>query len=99
MSTLARTAIDAYGWIARASHKLKSPLLLAIRLYWGWQFATDGWGKLHHLDRVGRILCLAQPSHAAPDRPLCLAASSLLAEFSCRRPGTRASLRSCFLSI
>ncbi len=27
--------------------------LLAIRLYWGWQFATDGWGKLHHLDRVG----------------------------------------------
>jgi putative oxidoreductase len=33
--------------------KLKSPLLLAIRLYWGWQFATDGWAKLHHLDRVG----------------------------------------------
>ena len=34
--------------------KLESPLLLAIRLYWGWQFATDGWGKLHHLDRVGQ---------------------------------------------
>ena len=34
--------------------KLKSPLLLAIRLYWGWQFATDGWAKLHHLDRVGQ---------------------------------------------
>ncbi len=31
---------------------LQSPLLLAIRLYWGWQFAQDGWGKLHHLDRV-----------------------------------------------
>jgi putative oxidoreductase len=31
---------------------LKSPLLLAIRLYWGWQFATDGWGKLTHLSRV-----------------------------------------------
>ena len=31
---------------------LKNPLLLAIRLYWGWQFATDGWGKLTHLDRV-----------------------------------------------
>ncbi len=31
---------------------LKSPLLLAIRLYWGWQFAEDGWGKLHHLDKV-----------------------------------------------
>ncbi len=30
----------------------QSPLLLLIRLYWGWQLATDGWGKLHHLDRV-----------------------------------------------
>lgn len=31
---------------------LQSPLLLAIRLYWGWQLAQDGWGKLHHLDKV-----------------------------------------------
>lgn len=31
---------------------LQSPLLLAIRLYWGWQFAQSGWGKLHNLDRV-----------------------------------------------
>ena len=27
-------------------------LLLAIRLYWGFQFAQDGWGKLTHLERV-----------------------------------------------
>ena len=27
-------------------------LLLAVRLYWGWQFADTGWGKLHHLERV-----------------------------------------------
>jgi putative oxidoreductase len=27
-------------------------LLLAVRLYWGWQFAQTGWGKLHHLDHV-----------------------------------------------
>jgi putative oxidoreductase len=33
-------------------NSLKNPLLLAIRLYWGWQFATDGWGKLTHLGRV-----------------------------------------------
>lgn len=33
-------------------NRLQSPLLLAIRLYWGWQFAQDGWGKLTHLDRV-----------------------------------------------
>ena len=31
---------------------LRSPLLLAIRLYWGWQFAQTGWGKLHHLENV-----------------------------------------------
>ena len=30
----------------------KCPLLLAIRLYWGCQFAQDGWGKLTHLARV-----------------------------------------------
>lgn len=35
----------------RLNH-LRSPLLLAIRLYWGWQFAQDGWGKLNHLSRV-----------------------------------------------
>ena len=32
--------------------RLQSPLLLAIRLYWGFQFAQDGWGKLTHLDKV-----------------------------------------------
>lgn len=31
---------------------LQSPLLLAIRLYWGWQFAQTGWGKLTHLART-----------------------------------------------
>jgi putative oxidoreductase len=33
-------------------NRLQSPLLLAIRLYWGSQFAIDGWGKLTHLDKV-----------------------------------------------
>lgn len=31
---------------------LRSPFLLLIRLYWGWAFCTDGWGKFHHLERV-----------------------------------------------
>ncbi len=31
---------------------LQSPLLLAVRLYWGWQFAQTGWGKLMNLDRT-----------------------------------------------
>ncbi len=41
-----------YGTVRSLLNNLQSPLLLAIRLYWGWQFATDGWGKLNHLDRV-----------------------------------------------
>jgi putative oxidoreductase len=46
--------VKLYARAVRALNALGGPLLLAIRLYWGWQFATDGWGKLHHLDRVGR---------------------------------------------
>ncbi len=46
---LARKAFDAFASIM--SH-LENPLLLAIRLYWGWQFMQDGWGKLTHLDKV-----------------------------------------------
>jgi putative oxidoreductase len=38
--------------VRKALNWLQSPLLLAIRLYWGIQFAQDGWGKLTHLDRV-----------------------------------------------
>lgn len=33
-------------------NRLQNVLLLAIRLYWGWQFAQDGWGKFTHLARV-----------------------------------------------
>ena len=31
---------------------LQSPLLLAMRLYWGWQFFQTGKGKLMNLDRT-----------------------------------------------
>ncbi len=31
---------------------LQSPFLLAVRLYWGWQFAQTGWGKLHTLAKI-----------------------------------------------
>lgn len=43
-------ALHARG--TRLCEQLRSPLLLAIRLFWGWQFAVTGWGKLHNLDRV-----------------------------------------------
>lgn len=31
---------------------LRSPLLLVLRLYWGWQFVQAGWGKFMHLERT-----------------------------------------------
>jgi hypothetical protein len=31
---------------------LQSPILLVIRVYWGWQFAETGWAKLHHLAKI-----------------------------------------------
>jgi hypothetical protein len=35
-----------YRLLIRAAACLQSPLLLAIRLYWGWQFFLTGKGKL-----------------------------------------------------
>ncbi len=52
MSKLSDLIAGAYAVVCRVLNGLQNPLLLAIRLYWGWQFATDGWGKLTHLDRV-----------------------------------------------
>jgi putative oxidoreductase len=41
-----------HGKFERTCKWLGSPLLLAIRLIWGWQFTLTGWGKLEHLHRV-----------------------------------------------
>jgi putative oxidoreductase len=41
-----------YRMLIRASSNLQSPLLLAVRLYWGWQFMQTGWGKLNGIDKV-----------------------------------------------
>ena len=43
---------SAYEGCVSILNRLQSPLLLAIRLYWGWQYAQDGWGKLTHLEKV-----------------------------------------------
>ena len=34
---------------------LQSPFLLAIRLYWGWQFAQTGWGKMHNIAKIAEF--------------------------------------------
>lgn len=42
----------SYHLYVKAADSLKSPFLLAIRLYWGWQLMQSGWGKLHHIAGV-----------------------------------------------
>jgi putative oxidoreductase len=54
MNKLIETGVRVYALFERAVSYLQSPLLLAVRLYWGWQLAQSGWGKLHNLDNVAR---------------------------------------------
>jgi putative oxidoreductase len=46
------TLVNAYAAFVRLLNYLRCPLLLAIRLYWGFQFMQDGYGKLTHLSKV-----------------------------------------------
>ncbi|MFZ0522237.1 MAG: DoxX family protein [Candidatus Acidiferrales bacterium] len=43
---------DLYGWFGKRISSLQSPFLAVVRLYWGWQIAQNGWGKLHNLGHV-----------------------------------------------
>ncbi|HEY2472195.1 MAG TPA: DoxX family protein [Terracidiphilus sp.] len=54
--SIVNNVVRMYGGVSDALNRLRSPLLLAIRLYWGFQFAQDGWGKLTHLDKVTDFL-------------------------------------------
>src|ERR1700732_4498209 len=66
MSNMVNSIRSLYGRGASLLSSLQSPLLLAIRLYWGWQFAQDGWGKLTHLDKVTEFFTsLALPAPGA----------------------------------
>ena len=59
---------DTYARAIKILNWLQSPLLLAIRLYWGGQFELDGWRKLHHLDQVTQFfasLNLPMPAQTA----------------------------------
>ena len=46
---------SSYRLFIRAAACLQSPLLLAIRLYWGWQFFLTGKGKLMNLERTANF--------------------------------------------
>jgi putative oxidoreductase len=60
--------VNLYARVAGLFGKLECALLLAIRLYWGFQFGQDGYGKLTHLDKVTEFftsLALPAPHMAA----------------------------------
>ena len=48
-----KTLLDFYHRVFLAVCAwLQAPLLLGLRLYFGWTLIRAGWGKLHHLARV-----------------------------------------------
>ena len=53
MSKLISKALQWHCQFFTLVSYLQSPFLLLIRLYWGWQLAQSGWGKLHYLSNVG----------------------------------------------
>ena len=46
MNKVRANLINVCSIFDRSFSFLQSPFLLAVRLYWGWQFAQTGWGKL-----------------------------------------------------
>jgi putative oxidoreductase len=52
MKSLVAHLHHAYKSFFRGVDYLRSPFLLAVRLYWGWQLVESGWGKLHNLGKV-----------------------------------------------
>ncbi len=47
-----RSLLRAYDRLMPLFTHVQSLFLLFIRIYWGGQLAQNGWGKLHHLDKV-----------------------------------------------
>ncbi|MFZ0301484.1 MAG: DoxX family protein [Terracidiphilus sp.] len=47
-----KSTLALYSRFESLLNRLRNALLLAVRLYWGFQFMQDGWGKLTHLDKV-----------------------------------------------
>jgi putative oxidoreductase len=65
---LIRRFHSAHQSVSNLLNYLQSPLLLAIRLYWGWQLWQSGWGKLHNIGQVTDFfasLNLPQPHFTA----------------------------------
>jgi putative oxidoreductase len=53
--SMLRRATLAYEALIKIACSFHSLFLLAVRLYWGWQFAQTGWGKLQHVSKVANF--------------------------------------------
>jgi len=49
---MTKIVVKLYRLLIKVASSLQSPFLLFVRLYWGWQLAQSGWGKLHNIDKV-----------------------------------------------
>jgi putative oxidoreductase len=52
MSSATNPIFTWHAMFVRILSSLQSAFLLVVRLYWGWQFAQAGWGKLHNIPHV-----------------------------------------------
>lgn len=52
MNSLLNLAERLYELFLKAVQYLQSPLLLGIRLVWGWQFLQSGLGKFSHMEKT-----------------------------------------------
>jgi len=55
-----------HAGFVRVMSYLQSPLLLVVRLYWGWQMAQTGWAKLHNLAKVTDFFTSLGIPHPGP---------------------------------
>lgn len=52
MNSLTKAVDRLYSLFLKVAQSLQSPFLLAVRLYWGWQFWQTGWGKLADISKT-----------------------------------------------
>lgn len=52
MGSVKQKTMALYIAFTNSVNFLQSPVLLAVRLYWGWQFFQTGWGKLQDIAKV-----------------------------------------------
>jgi putative oxidoreductase len=52
MNSLMKVVDRLYAYFLKAVNALRSPFLLLIRLFWGWQLLQTGIGHLTHMDKV-----------------------------------------------